>query len=100
VWSEGIEIVIIPYQVPNSNANSGRWALTTPEECLDRVIVLNQRYLQNLLTEHVAYYNARRPSQGLAQGGPLGLGSVTNPRLIHYCNVLGVVMRDYYREAS
>ena len=31
------------------------------EECLDRLIILNERHLRRVLTEYIAYYNAQRP---------------------------------------
>lgn len=98
--SEGIEIVNIPYRAPNANAIAERWVRSVREECLDRLIILNQRHLRNVLTEYVVYYNERRPHQGLAQDSPLGLGPVAKQGPIRYRNVLGGVIRDYYREAA
>jgi putative transposase len=77
----GIEIVTIPYQAPNANAVAERWVRTVREECLDRLIILNERHLRRVLQEYVTYYNERRPHQSLAQDSPLGLesGSVQGP---------------------
>ncbi len=75
IESEGVEIVNIPYQAPNANAYAERWVRTVREECLDKVIMLNERHLHRTLREYVNYYNARRPHQGLGQDSPLGMGS-------------------------
>jgi hypothetical protein len=46
------------------------------------------------------YYNARRPHQGLKQDSPLGLEAVSTQGPIRCRNVLGGIVRDYYREAA
>jgi putative transposase len=91
-----IEIVTIPYQAPNANAVAERWVRSVREECLDRLIILNERHLRRVLKEYVAYYNARRPHQGLAQDSPLGLEAVSTQGPIRRRNVLGGIIRDYY----
>ncbi len=98
--AEGVEIVDIPYQAPNANAFAERWVRTVRQECLDKIIILNERHLHKTLQEYVAYYNARRPHQGLNQDSPLGLGPVTQEGPIQHRNVLGGIIRDYYREAA
>ena len=97
--SEGIEIVDIPYEAPNANAIAERWVRSVREECLDKLIILNERHLRRVLTEYLVYYNARRPHQGLDQDSPLGL-TVSTEGSIRYRNVLGGIIRDYYREAA
>ncbi len=98
--SEGVEIVDIPYQAPNANAFAERWVRTVREECLDKIIILNERHLHRTLQEYLAYYNARRPHQGLKQDSPLGLASVTQKGPVRHRKVLGGIIRDYYREAA
>ena len=70
------------------------------EECLDRVIILNERHLRRVLTEYLAYYNTRRPHQGIDQDSPLGLEPVSTKGPIRFRKVLGGIIRDYYREAA
>jgi putative transposase len=98
--SEGIEIVNIPFEAPNANAKAERWVRSLREECLDRLIILNERHLHRVLTEYTAYYNARRPHQGIDQDSPLGLELASSEGSIRYRNVLGGIIRDYYREAA
>jgi hypothetical protein len=59
--SEGIEIVNLPFEAPNANAIAERWVRSVRDECLDRAIILNERHLRRVLSDYVAYYNARRP---------------------------------------
>jgi transposase InsO family protein len=97
--SEGIEIVNIPFEALNANAIAERWVRSVREECLDKLIILNERHLRRVLAESLGYYNTRRPHQGLDQDSPLGL-AVSTEGPIRYRNVLGGVIRDYYREAA
>jgi putative transposase len=98
--ASGIEIVNIPYQAPNANAFAERWVRSVREECLDRLIILNERHLRRVLHEYVAYFNERRPHQGLVHDSPLGLEPASNQGTIHRRKVLGGIISDYYREAA
>jgi putative transposase len=66
---------------------------------LDKLIILNKRHLRRVLTEYLGYYNTRRPNRGLEQDSPLGL-TVSTEGPIRCRNVLGGIIRDYYREAA
>ena len=55
------------FYAPNANAIAERWERSLRAECLDRLIILNERHLRRVLREYVADYNERRPHQGLAQ---------------------------------
>jgi putative transposase len=98
--ASGIEIVNIPYQAPNANAVAERWVRSVREECLDHLIILNERHLRRVMNEYVAYFNERRPHQGLEQDSPLGFEPVSNQGTIRRRKVLGGIISDYYREAA
>ncbi len=70
------------------------------EECLDQVIILNERHLRRVLHEYIEYYNTRRPHQGLEQDSPTGMLPGSQQRPVRYRKVLGGIIRDYYREAA
>ena len=96
--SEGIEIVLTPPQALNANAE--RWIRSVREECLDHLLILNQRSLNGVLSEYVNHYNQARPHQGLHQQTPIPYiqGPFEGP--IRYRKVLGGLIRDYYRDAA
>jgi putative transposase len=98
--SEGVELVDIPCHAPNANAHAERWVRTVREECLDKVIILNERHLRRVLHEYIAYYNTRRPHQGLEQDSPTGMLPASQQGKVGYRKVLGGIIRDYYREAA
>lgn len=96
----GVEMVRLPYRAPNANAFAERWVRSVRGECLNRLIIFNQRHLQSVLSDYVTYYNARRPHQGLNQDSPLGIDQASEQGPIRYRNVLGGIIRDYYRDAA
>ena len=68
----GIRTVLTPVQAPQANALAERVIGTIRRECLDHLIVLNQRHLRRVLHEFVGYYNAARPHRSLALESPAG----------------------------
>ena len=44
---------------------------TLRNECLDHVLILNERHLRAVLREYVAYYNTERPHRSLDLTPPL-----------------------------
>jgi Integrase core domain len=68
--SEGIEVIKTPVQAPNANAYAERVIRSIREECLDRLLILNQAHLRFVLRQYLAYYHERRPHQGLGNSRP------------------------------
>ena len=97
--SEGIEVVHTPVRAPRANAYAERWVRSVRQECLDQLLILNQRHLAHVLKEYIHYYNTARPHQGLAQQPPIPL---LRPRCgtIHCRDVLGGILHDYYRDTA
>ena len=74
VKSLGIEEVRTAYRSPWQNAYVERVIGSIRRECLDHVIIMNERHLKRLLTEYFEYYNGHRAHQGLDGDVPLGRG--------------------------
>ncbi len=46
---------------------------TLRRECLDRMLILGRRHLEDVLAEYVEHYNSLRPHRSLAQRAPATL---------------------------
>jgi putative transposase len=98
--SEGINIIRTPYQAPNANAFAERWVRTVLEECLNKLLIINQAHLRRVMQEFVAYHNTARPHQGIAQQIPVSHAPASSSGPVRCRNVLGGIIHDYYREAA
>jgi putative transposase len=86
-----LTVLKTPVRVPQANAFCERLIGTIRRECLDFVIVLNERHLRRVLQEWVAHYNHGRPHASLGPGVP-------DPRLGRFAPASsGHQLRDGYR---
>jgi len=67
----GIEEVITTVRSRWQNAYAERLIGSIRRECLDHLIVINERQLRRILREYFAYYNEVQPHQSLEMGGPV-----------------------------
>ena len=95
--SQDFRIVPTPFQAPNANAFAERWVRTVREECLDKILILNEAHLRRALNEFLDYYNTRRPHQGLEQQSPIERAEPLTGGLIQRRKVLGGIINDYFR---
>jgi transposase InsO family protein len=68
----GLTVLKTPVRAPQANAFCERVIGTIRRECLDRVILLNERHLRSILREWVTHYNHGRPHASLGPGIPDG----------------------------
>ena len=61
----GIKTVLTAVRAPQANAIAERVVGTLRRECLDHLIIVNERHLRLVLREYVAHYNHVRPHQAL-----------------------------------
>jgi len=66
----GIETVLSPFHCPQANGVAERMVGTFRRQCLDQVIVLNERHLLRVVTEYVEHYNRCRPHRSLELRAP------------------------------
>jgi putative transposase len=66
----GMSEVLIAPRAPWQNPLAERVIGSIRRECLDHVIVINERHLRRLLRRYLAYYNATRPHQSLRNQSP------------------------------
>jgi putative transposase len=70
------------------------------EECLDHLLILNERHLGHVLKEYSQYYNRARPHQGLQQRIPESAHQHSRHGTIQRRDILGGLIHDYYRNAA
>jgi putative transposase len=103
----GVEILKIPPRSPRANAYAERWVRTVRSECLDWILVWNDRHLNRVLTAYLAHYNTARPHRGLGLDIPVPAPVVDGERVgvgqhirrIERIDVLGGLIHEYRRAA-
>ena len=96
----GAQPIQLPVRSPNLNAHAERWIRTVRQECLDRIIILNEHHLRWVLNEFVHYYNQRRPHRSLNLRVPDGPRLYSRTGKVASRQVMGGLINDYYREAA
>ena len=59
-------------RAPDANAIGERLIGTLRRECLDHMIVINERHLRHVLGEYACHYNGMRPHRSLSLDAPEG----------------------------
>jgi putative transposase len=102
--SEGARVLVTPVQAPNANAYAERWVRTVRTECLDLLLIVGRRHLEQVLRIYVRHYNQHRPHRGLGlkppdpSAGPTLIGEARRAH-IHRRDLLGGALHEYQRAA-
>ncbi len=94
----GIADIRTPYRAPLANSVAERVVRTFRQECLDHVIVLNERHLVALLTKFVHYYNHDRPHRTLELKTPVPSPPMSRGAVVSL-PILGGLHHAYARAA-
>jgi len=95
----GIEEVITTVRSPWQNAYAERLIVSIRRECLDHLIVLNERQLRCILREYFAYYNEVRPHQSLEKNAPVARESNCQQKAKSFLPQVGGLHHHYLRAA-
>ena len=106
--AQGIEVIHTPFHTPNANAFADdrrerqrlRWIRSVRQECLDKLVLLGEWHVRQVLAEYVTFYNTRRPHQGLDQQYPMPLTVVSGDGAVQCRDVLGGIIHDSIRAAA
>jgi len=98
--TEGVQCVRTPYRTPVANAYAERWVRSAREECLDRLLIVNEAHLRHVLAGYIAHDNRARPHQGLAQQTPIPFARCDPRGAVRRKDVLGGLIHEYEREAA
>jgi putative transposase len=99
VRSEGVRVLETPFRAPRANAIAERWVRTVRGECLDHLLIVGRRHLEQVLRAYLTHYNAERPHRSLALATPAGQPRTTRgspqPAQIRRRDVLGGLIHEY-----
>jgi len=65
-----IKEVKTPYRTPRANGICERFMGSLRRECVDHILIHNDKHLQRVVVEYTAYFNQERPHQGIEQRIP------------------------------
>ena len=100
--SAGARVILTPLMAPRANAHVERWIGSCRRECLDWMLVVNQRHLEAILREYCTHYNQERPPRSrelrppAARGDPLVARAGGVRRRVR----LGGLISEHHREAA
>jgi putative transposase len=101
----GVRVEPTAPRAPNQNAFIERWIKSIQVECLNHFIVFGQKHFDHLVCEYLAFYNAWRPHQSLANRPLTGVWPEIHEPLAEGEQVvcherLGGALRHYERVAA
>jgi transposase InsO family protein len=101
--SEGIKVILTPFQAPQANAHAERFARTARAECLDWLLILGSRQLDQVLRVFIEHYNRERPHRALGRCPPAPNRLLSPPfpgGKVNRRDRLGGLLHEYYRAAA
>ena len=101
--SEGGEVVVTPVRAPRANAYAERWVRTVRPECLDWLLIVNRRHLEQVLRLYVQHYNRHRPHRALELAAPSPPARLTMLNhegygAVRRRDLLGGLLHEYRRD--
>ncbi len=97
--SLGARVILTPLMAPRANAHAERWIGSCRRECLDRMLIVNQRHLQAVIDEYCVHYNGERPHRSRNLRPPASRSDPTQMAggQVQRATRLGGLLSDYRR---
>jgi putative transposase len=96
-------VIRSPVRTPKANAVAERWVGTIRRECLDHLLDLGRRHLEQVLKSYVRHYNTSRPHRSLDLASPEVREDPPPPvpqTAVVRRDVLGGLIHEYSRAAA
>ncbi len=99
IQSQGARVIFTPLMASRANAHAERWIGSCRRECLDRMLIVNQRHLESVVGEYCLRYNDERPhrSRGLRPPAANGDPVPKSGRPVARRRRLGGLLSDYHQ---
>ena len=99
--AQGVRVVRTPVQAPEANGIAERFVRTVRSECLDWLLMVNARHLEQTVKVFVDHYNRCRPHRSLGlvppSGPPLANAEPRGPIKVRRRDRLGGLLHEYER---
>jgi putative transposase len=95
---------VTPMRAPTANAYAERWVGTVRAECLDWLLIVGRRHLEQVLRVYVEHDNRHRPHRALQLEAPdrparrTVVGEI-EPGQVRRRDLLGGLLHEYRRAA-
>jgi putative transposase len=98
--SDGVEVIRAPFRAPQANAFAERWVGTVRRDCLDWILIVSQRQLDQVLRAYVDDYNSHRLHLALGLTPPAPVRQLRRvssdpPDHLHRRDRLGGLIHEY-----
>ena len=95
-----VKPLILPAWSPNVNAFAERFVESAKSECLERMVLLGERHVRAAVRAFLQHYHEERPHQGPGNKRIAPKTTVIGTGPIECGELLGGLLRFYYREAA
>lgn len=97
--SEGVAVHRVGPAQPNMDAFAERFVQSIQQGCLDHFVLLGEKHLNHIVSEHMTHFHEGRPNQALGNAPPMGLRLAQDGEVV--CRErLGGLLRHYHRQAA
>ncbi len=101
--TSGIKVITTPSHAPRANAICERFLGSVRRECLDHLVIFQEKQLDRVLHAYVQYFNRARPHQGIRQQLPEQFNEPVRPdhdggKILSF-PILGGLHHEYRRSA-
>jgi putative transposase len=101
--TEDIRVIRTPVRAPQAKAHAERWVGSLRRECLDRILIVGRRQLEQVVRTYISHHNEHRPHRSLEQRPPLAKPPPAEqppPNQVGRRDRLGGVIHEYYAIAA
>ena len=90
-------------RAPTAKAHAERWVGSLRRECLDRLLIVGRRQLEQVVRAYISHHNEHRPHRSLEQRPPLAKPPPAAPPvtgIIGRRDRLGGLLHEYHAIAA